>query len=116
MRIDVLTLFPGIFQGYLAESLVRKACDKSILGIHLWNWRDWAAEPHHSVDDRPYGGGPGMVLLCDPLFRAVEAVQAQDQQLTLRLVRLVHQVKAMLVGRDYLLLISPVAVAVALVL
>ena len=88
MRIDVLTLFPGIFQGYLAESLVRKACDKSILGIHLWNWRDWAAEPHHSVDDRPYGGGPGMVLLCDPLFRAVEAVQAQGNGGPGRLVML----------------------------
>jgi tRNA (guanine37-N1)-methyltransferase len=79
MRVDVLTLFPGIFQGYLEESLVRKARDKGILDIRLWNWRDWATGPHKTVDDRPYGGGPGMVLMCEPLYQAVEAVRAEPE-------------------------------------
>ena len=79
MRVDVLTLFPGIFQGYLEESLVRKARDRGILDIRLWNWRDWAPGPHKTVDDRPYGGGPGMVLMCEPLYQAVEAVQAEAE-------------------------------------
>jgi tRNA (guanine37-N1)-methyltransferase len=88
MRVDVLTLFPGIFQGYLEESLVRKARDKGILDIRLWNWRDWAEGPHKTVDDRPYGGGPGMVLMCEPLYKAVEAVQREPESPEGRLVML----------------------------
>ena len=88
MRVDVLTLFPGIFQGYLEESLVRKARDKGILDIRLWNWRDWTEGPHKTVDDRPYGGGPGMVLMCEPLYKAVEAVQGEPELPVGRLVML----------------------------
>ena len=77
MRIDVLTLFPGLFQGYLDESLVSKARAKGILDIRPRNLRDWAEGVHKMVDDRPYGGGPGMVLMCAPVFRAVEQIQAE---------------------------------------
>ena len=79
MRIDVLTLFPGLFQGYLDESLVSKARAKGILDIRPRNLRDWAEGVHKVVDDRPYGGGPGMVLMCAPVFRAVEQIQAEGE-------------------------------------
>ncbi len=74
-RFDVLTLFPEIFQGYLTQSLLKLALQKGLVEIHLWNIRDWAQGKHRSVDDRPFGGGPGMVLMCEPVFAAVEAVR-----------------------------------------
>src|SRR5437870_13584896 len=75
MRFDVLTLFPEIFQGYLTHSILKLALDKGIVTLNLWNIRDWAKGKHKSVDDRPFGGGPGMVIRPDPVFDAVEAVQ-----------------------------------------
>jgi tRNA (guanine37-N1)-methyltransferase len=80
MRFDVLTLFPEIFQGYLSQSILKLALDKGIVAIHLWNIRDWAEGKHHSVDDRPFGGGPGMVIMPEPVYAAVEAVQAQETE------------------------------------
>src|ERR1700758_2086307 len=77
MRFDVLTLFPEIFQGYLGQSLLKLAIDKGLVEIHLWNIRDWAKGKHRSVDDRPFGGGPGMVIMPDPVYDAVEAVQTR---------------------------------------
>src|SRR5438067_4201290 len=76
MRFDVLSLFPEIFQGYLSQSLLKLALDRGLVEIHLWNIRDWAEGKHKSVDDRPFGGGPGMVLMPGPVYAAVEAVQA----------------------------------------
>src|SRR5476651_2538350 len=76
MRFDVLTLFPEMFQGYLTQSLLKLALDAGLVQIHLWNLRDWAKGKHHCVDDRPFGGGPGMVIMPEPVFDAVEAVQA----------------------------------------
>jgi tRNA (guanine37-N1)-methyltransferase len=80
MRFDVLTLFPDIFQGYLTQSILKLALDKGVVEIHLWNIRDWATGKHRSVDDRPFGGGPGMVLMPEPVFAAVEAVQQQADE------------------------------------
>ena len=77
LRIDVLTLFPEIFEGYLTQSILKKAIDAGLVEICLWNIREWATGKHHSVDDRPFGGGPGMVIMPGPVFDAVEAVQAQ---------------------------------------
>src|SRR5213078_805872 len=74
MRFDVLTLFPEIFQGYLTQSILKLALDKGIVTLHLWNIRDWAKGKHKSVDDRPFGGGPGMVLMPEPVYAAVEEV------------------------------------------
>src|SRR6185436_17963943 len=75
MRFDVLTLFPDLFQGYFTQSLLKLALQKGLVEINLWNIRDWAAGKHKSVDDRPFGGGPGMVLMPEPVYAAVEDVQ-----------------------------------------
>src|SRR5437879_6505757 len=75
MRFDVLTLFPEIFQGYQSQSLLKLALERGLVEIHLWNLRDWAKGKHKSVDDRPFGGGPGMVIMPEPVFAAVEAVR-----------------------------------------
>jgi tRNA (guanine37-N1)-methyltransferase len=75
MRFDVLSLFPEIFQGYLTQSILKLALEKGLVEIHLWNIRDWAKGKHKQVDDRPFGGGPGMVVMPEPVFDAVEAVQ-----------------------------------------
>ena len=80
MRFDVLTLFPDLFQGYLTQSLLKLAIQNGLVQINFWNIRDWAADKHHKVDDRPFGGGPGMVLMPEPLFAAVEAVQAKEAE------------------------------------
>jgi tRNA (guanine37-N1)-methyltransferase len=75
MRFDVLTLFPEMFSGYLGQSLLKRALDAGLVEVHLHNIRDWAKGKHRQVDDRPYGGGPGMVLMVQPLVECVEAVQ-----------------------------------------
>lgn len=77
MRFDVLTLFPGIFAGYLGESLLSKALAAELVQIHLHDIRHYSQDKHHKVDDRPYGGGPGMVLSVEPVVACVEDVQQQ---------------------------------------
>jgi tRNA (guanine37-N1)-methyltransferase len=77
MRFDVLTLFPDLLQGYLTQSLLKLALEKGLVEIHLWNIRDWATGKHKTVDDRPFGGGPGMVIMPEPVYAGVEAVQQQ---------------------------------------
>lgn len=81
IRFDVLTLFPEIFRGYLSQSILKHAIARGLVEVHLWNFRDWAKGKRRNVDDRPYGGGPGMVLMCEPVIAAVEAVQSQAQPL-----------------------------------
>jgi tRNA (guanine37-N1)-methyltransferase len=80
MRFDVLTLFPEMFSGYQSQSLLAKAIEKGIIDLRLFDIRDWATGPHRSVDDRPFGGGPGMVLRPEPVVEAVEAVQQQTER------------------------------------
>jgi tRNA (guanine37-N1)-methyltransferase len=75
VRFDVLTLFPEIFSGYLTQSLLKLAITNGLVEIHLWNVRDWAAGKHKTVDDRPFGGGPGMVIMPEPVYACVEAVR-----------------------------------------
>jgi tRNA (guanine37-N1)-methyltransferase len=77
MRIDVLTLFPEMFSGYLGQSLLKRAIDAAIVDIRVHNIRDWAQGKHKQVDDRPFGGGPGMVLRPEPVVECTEAVQGQ---------------------------------------
>jgi len=76
MRFDVLTLFPEMFSGYLSQSLLKLALDRSLVEIELHNIRDWSRENNHAVDDRPFGGGPGMVIKPEPVVECVEAVQS----------------------------------------
>jgi tRNA (guanine37-N1)-methyltransferase len=75
MRFDVLTLFPEMFSGYLGQSLLKRAIQAGLVEVHLHNIREWAEGKHRQVDDRPYGGGPGMVLMVRPVVECVEAVQ-----------------------------------------
>lgn len=76
MRLDVLTLFPEMFPGYLGQSLLAKAIERELVQVELHNIRDWSKdEKHHKVDDRPFGGGPGMVLMAEPVVESVETVQ-----------------------------------------
>lgn len=76
LRVDVLTLFPRMFEGAFGESLLGKARDRGVVDLRVLNIRDFSLDKHHSVDDRPYGGGPGMVLKPDPLYGALKAVGA----------------------------------------
>lgn len=76
MRFDVLSLFPELFQSYLQQSLLKRAIEKQLVDVRLWNIRDWTTDKHKSVDDTPYGGGPGMLIACPPVYACVEAVQA----------------------------------------
>ncbi|HZZ79178.1 MAG TPA: tRNA (guanosine(37)-N1)-methyltransferase TrmD [Gemmataceae bacterium] len=110
MRFDVLTLFPDLFQGYFTQSLLKLAIDKGLVDIRVWNIRDWAKGKHKSVDDRPFGGGPGMVLMPEPVYDAVESVQAQaDPGLLIMLTpggeRLTQQVVQELATHKRLLLL-----------
>lgn len=80
MRFDVLTLFPELFHSYLQQSLLKLAIENQLVNVSLWNIRDWATDKHKSVDDTPYGGGPGMLIACPPVYDCVEAVQASASE------------------------------------
>jgi tRNA (guanine37-N1)-methyltransferase len=77
VRIDVVTLFPGMFAGPLDESIVKRARQGNLLDLKIHNLREWTHNRHKTVDDSPYGGGPGMVLKPEPIFEAVEALRAE---------------------------------------
>lgn len=74
MKIDIITLFPGMFAGPFNESIVKIAKEKKLVTIKLHNLRKWSKDSHNSVDDRPYGGGKGMVLMIEPIFEALKAI------------------------------------------
>jgi tRNA (guanine37-N1)-methyltransferase len=78
LRIDVLTLFPEMFAPVLGTSIHKRAAEKGLVSYHLTQLRDFAEDAHRSVDDRPFGGGPGMVLMCPVVFAAVEQVERLD--------------------------------------
>jgi tRNA (guanine37-N1)-methyltransferase len=75
MRYDILSLFPGYFQGPFDESMLKRAKETGLIDINLWNIRDFAEGKHKQVDDRPYGGGPGMLMMADPVVRAIRHVK-----------------------------------------
>jgi len=77
LHFDILTLFPGIFDGFLSESVLKNALDADKIRIHLHNMRDWADDKHSKMDDRPFGGGPGMVLKVDRVVPCVEDIQRE---------------------------------------
>ena len=72
MKIDILTLFPDMFTGFLNESIIKRAIDRKLVNINIINFRDYTDDPHNKVDDTPYGGGAGMVLMPQPIFDAVD--------------------------------------------
>ena len=83
MRIEVLTLFPGMFAGPLDESIIKRARETGRLEFQLHNLRDWTLDRHKTVDDRPFGGGPGMLLKPEPLFAAVESLRRETTRVIL---------------------------------
>ena len=83
MKIDVLTLFPAMFAGPLDESIVKRARQAGLLDLRIHNLRDYAHDRHKTVDDRPFGGGPGMLLKPEPLFEAVEALKRAKTRVVL---------------------------------
>lgn len=83
MKIDVLTLFPGMFTGPLDESIVKRARDAGLLELKIHNLRDYTHDRHRTVDDRPFGGGPGMVLKPEPIFEAVERLRSTESKVVL---------------------------------
>ena len=81
MRIDVLTIFPDLFTGFLSTSIPAIAIEQGRISCHTHDIRAYAANKHRKVDDRPFGGGPGMVMMCQPIFDAVKAAESQDSEL-----------------------------------
>lgn len=77
MKIDILTIFPEMFEGPLTQSILKRAVDKSLVEIKVHNLRDWSTDKHHKVDAPPYGGGPGMVMMVEVIDRAVEELLAK---------------------------------------
>ena len=83
MKIDVLTLFPGMFPGPLDESIIKRACESGRLRLGIHDLRDYTHDRHRTVDDRPFGGGPGMLMKPEPLFEAVEALRGEKTRVIL---------------------------------
>lgn len=78
MKIDILTLFPNMFEGVFQESILKRAIEEKKVEINLINFRDYTDDPHNKVDDTPYGGGAGMLLMCQPIFDCIESIRTED--------------------------------------
>ena len=83
MRIDILTLFPEMFEGFLNSSIIKRAIDNKQVEINIVNFRDYTLDPHGKVDDTPYGGGSGMVLMVQPIYDAVKALKKDNTKVIL---------------------------------
>jgi len=83
MKVDVLTLFPAMFVGPLDESIIRRAREDGLLELAVHNLRDWTHDRHRTVDDEPYGGGPGMLLKPEPVFEAIEDLADDETRVIL---------------------------------
>mgnify|MGYP000023469633 CR=1 FL=1 len=108
MKIDVLTLFPGMFPGPLDESIIKRACESGRLQLGIHDLRDYTHDRHRTVDDRPFGGGPGMLMKPEPLFEAVEALRGEKTRVILtspagRPFR--QEIAQELAGEEHLLLV-----------
>ena len=108
MKIDVLTLFPGMFAGPLDESIVQRAREAGLLDLQIHNLRRWTHDVHQTVDDRPFGGGPGMVLKPEPIFEAVEALATERTRVILLTPsgrKFVQPIARELAAREHVLLV-----------
>ena len=83
MKIDILTLFPSMFDGFINESIIKRAIEKGLVNINIYNFRDYSLDPHKKVDDYPYGGGEGMVLMPQPIYDCVESIKTDDSYIIL---------------------------------
>lgn len=78
MKIDILSIFPEMFDGFLETSIIKRARDNGYVDIKVHNFRDYSLDKHGRVDDYPYGGGAGMVLMCEPIFRCIDDIKTDD--------------------------------------
>jgi tRNA (guanine37-N1)-methyltransferase len=78
MKIDILTLFPEMFTGILNTSIIKRAIKEGLVEVNVINFRKYSNDKHGKVDDTPYGGGPGMILMCEPIYNAIEALKTPD--------------------------------------
>ena len=78
MKIDILSLFPGMFDGFLESSIIKRAREQGYVDIKIHNFRDYSLDKHGRVDDYPYGGGAGMVLMCEPIFRCLDEIKTPE--------------------------------------
>ncbi len=112
MRIDIVSIFPGMFEAVRSYGVTGRAIDRGLLQIELWDPRAYADNRHRTVDDRPYGGGPGMVMCAQPLARAIDAARAQQSAgaktiyLSPQGRRLDHEAVQMLAARPGLVLVA----------
>ncbi|CAN5604841.1 tRNA (guanosine(37)-N1)-methyltransferase TrmD [soil metagenome] len=112
LRIDILTLFPEMFSAMLGTSIPKRAAEKNLVSYHLTNIRDFSTDAHQSVDDKPFGGGPGMVMMAPVLFDAVEHVEKQNARPATRILlspqgeRFDQRIAEELVGKERVLLIA----------
>ena len=91
MKIDILTLFPEMFAGPFEESIIKRAQEKGLVEINIHNLRNWAKDERGTVDDRPYGGGPGMILMPQPIFDAVESIKSEIRSTKSEIILLTPQ-------------------------
>lgn len=80
MKIDILTIFPEMFTGFINTSIIKRAIDDKKVEIKIYNFRDYSLDKHNRVDDYPYGGGAGMVLQCEPIFRCIDEILTKDSK------------------------------------
>lgn len=83
LKVDVITIFPGMLNGFLGESMMKRAQSAGLVEFRIINPRDFCTDKHNTTDDRPFGGGPGMVMKCEPLFAAIESVQTPESRVIL---------------------------------
>ena len=83
MKFDIVTIFPQVFEGFFSVSIMKRALDRRLFNINLVNLRDFTHDRHKTVDDRPYGGGAGMIMKPEPLFEAVESLRKEDSHIVL---------------------------------
>ena len=81
MKIDILTIFPNMFTGFLTESIIKRAINNNLVTIKIHDFREYSNDIHGKVDDTPYGGGAGMVLMCQPIFDCLESIKTKDSKI-----------------------------------
>ena len=91
MRIDIISIFPGMFAPVLNESMIKRAQEKGKLSLVVHDLRGYSTDKHSKVDDRPFGGGSGMVMMADPIFRAVEDIKKRTKQKNTKVILLCPQ-------------------------
>lgn len=83
MKIDILTLFPDMFKGPFDESIIKRAINKNLIEINIHNLRDWTKDRHKTTDNRPFGGGKGMILMIEPIYKALKQLKTKDAKIIL---------------------------------